>query len=119
MKPLYTVHELADTLRLQPGTIRNKLSRGEDLPRSILVGRRRLFPEDEVETWLRAQEARQTGRSPVDSPIHQPPIRPSKGIGKPRHLSSAPAASPRGSGRKPSTNKHRKHLSAAQIALFD
>ena len=60
MRPLYTIQELAHALRLQPGTVRNKLSRGEDMPRSVLVGRRRLFPEDAVEAWLQAQEARQT-----------------------------------------------------------
>ena len=32
MRPLYTIQELAHTLRLQPGTVRNKLCRGEDLP---------------------------------------------------------------------------------------
>lgn len=43
MRPLYTIQELAHALRLQPGTVRNKLSRREDLPRSVVVGRRRLF----------------------------------------------------------------------------
>jgi excisionase family DNA binding protein len=64
MRPLYTIQELAHTLRLQPGTVRNKLSRGEDLPRSVVVGRRRLFPEEAVEAWLQAQEARQAVPSP-------------------------------------------------------
>ena len=36
MRPLYTIQELAHALRLQPGTVRNKLSRGEDMPRSVL-----------------------------------------------------------------------------------
>lgn len=54
MKPLYTIQELADALRLEPTTIRNKLSRGEDMPPSVRIGRRRLFPQDELESWLRA-----------------------------------------------------------------
>ena len=54
MKPLYTIQELADALRLEPATIRNKLSRGEDMPPSVRIGRRRLFPQDELESWLRA-----------------------------------------------------------------
>jgi excisionase family DNA binding protein len=69
MRPLYTIQELANTLRLQPGTVRNKLSRGEDMPRSVLVGRRRLFPEEAVEAWLQAQEARQdAARLPIIKP---------------------------------------------------
>ncbi len=67
LKPLYTTQELAHALRLRPGTIRNKLSRGEDLPRSIQVGRRRLFPEHEVEAWLRDHEARSAVTSPTKS----------------------------------------------------
>ena len=56
MPLLYTTGELADALRMKPGTLRNKLSRGEDLPPSIRVGRRRLFPKAQFEAWLRARE---------------------------------------------------------------
>lgn len=49
-----TVDDLAALLRLAPGTIRNKLSRGESLPPSVrLPGcRRRLWREHEVKEWL-------------------------------------------------------------------
>ena len=113
MRPLYTIQELAHTLRLQPGTVRNKLSRGEDLPRSVLVGRRRLFPEDAVEAWLQAQEARQA----VPSLGNQAAADAPKAIGRPRGPSSA-RAPVRGSRRgKTRSTAHRGH-SPAQIALF-
>jgi hypothetical protein len=37
------------------GTIRNRLSRGEPIPPSIKIGRRRLFPEAELELWLKTK----------------------------------------------------------------
>ncbi len=113
MRPLYTIQELAHTLRLQPGTLRNKLSRGEDLPRSVVVGRRRLFPEDAVEAWLQAQEAGQA----VLSPSKQAAAEALRPIGRPRRPSS-PRVPVRGSRRrKTRSTAHRSH-SPAQIALF-
>jgi len=51
-KDFYTVGEIAELLRVQPGTVRNRLSRGDGcLPPSTLIGRRRLFPLGEYETW--------------------------------------------------------------------
>lgn len=113
MRPLYTIQELAHALRLQPGTVRNKLSRGEDLPRSVVVGRRRLFPEDAVETWLQAQEARQAVRSFGNQTAAEAP----KGIGRPRGPSSARAPVRGSRRRKTRSTAHRSH-SAVQIALF-
>jgi excisionase family DNA binding protein len=113
MRPLYTIQELAHTLRLQPGTVRNKLSRGEDMPRSVLVGRRRLFPEDAVEAWLRAQEARQ----PVPSGGMRATADPPKAVGRPRRPSNA-SAPIRGSRRRKTRNSKRRNHSPAQIALF-
>src|SRR5579863_9103363 len=112
MRPLYTIQELANTLRLQPGTVRNKLSRGEDLPRSVLVGRRRLFPEDAVEAWLQAQEAGQI-------PTAEVPARgePPKAVGRPRRPPSASAPTRGSRRRKPRNSKSRGH-SPAQIGLF-
>lgn len=89
MKRLYTVQELADAIRLRPGTIRNRLSRGEDLPRSILVGRRRLFPQDGVESWLQAHDP----QSAFGSPGQQRGTSIPKQIGRPRGRSNAPAPS--------------------------
>ena len=113
MRPLYTIQELAHTLRLQPGTVRNKLSRGEDLPRSVVVGRRRLFPEDAVEAWLEAQESRQA----VPAPGNQAAADAPKPTGRPRGPSSSRVAV-RGSRRQKTRSiAHRSH-SSTQIALY-
>jgi hypothetical protein len=51
-KEFYTVEEIAELLRVRPGTVRNRLSyRSRDLPPSIVIGRRRLFPLAGYETW--------------------------------------------------------------------
>lgn len=113
MKSLYTIQELANTLRLQPGTVRNKLSRGEDLPRSVRVGRRRLFPEDAVEAWLQAQETRQADPSPDQQAAADSP----KPIGRPRRPSTVPVPARGSRHRKTRSAKHRSY-SPAQIALF-
>ena len=113
MRSLYTVQELAHALRLQPGTVRNKLSRGEDMPRSVLVGRRRLFPEDAVEAWLQAQEARQTLPSDEAQATTDTP----KPRGRPRRPSNASAPN-LGSRRQKTRNSKRRSHSPAQIALF-
>jgi len=113
MKQLYTIQELAHTLRLQPGTVRNKLSRGEDLPRSVVVGRRRLFPEDAMEAWLQAQEARQAFPSTDDQASADAP----KPIGRPRRPSTARVSVRVGRHRKTRGIARRGH-SPAQIGLF-
>jgi len=114
MRPLYTIQELANTLRLQPGTVRNKLSRGEDMPRSVRVGRRRLFPEDAVEAWLRAQEARHEAAPSLDN---QAAAGGPNLIGRPRRPSTVPVPARGSRHRKTRSTKHRSH-SPAQIALF-
>lgn len=114
MKPLYTIQELAHTLRLQPGTVRNKLSRGDDLPKSVVVGRRRLFPEQAVEAWLEAQEAQQatalTGNQGV---VEETP----KPVGRPRGSSATRLPVRESRGPKARSTAHLGH-SSAQIALF-
>jgi excisionase family DNA binding protein len=114
MRPLYTIQELANTLRLQPGTVRNKLSRGEDLPRSVRVGRRRLFPEEAVEAWLQARKARQDA---TPSPDNQAAVGGPKSIGRPRRPSTVPVPARGSRHLKAHSAKHRSH-SPAQIALF-
>lgn len=52
---MLTVDELADVLHVAEGTIRNRLSAGEPIPPSITVGRKLLFPEAKLETWLMAK----------------------------------------------------------------
>ena len=113
MRPLYTIQELANTLRLQPGTVRNKLSRGEDLPRSVRVGRRRLFPEDAVEAWLQAQEARHQADPSPDNQAAAGP----KPVGRPRRPSAVPVPA-RGSRRRKTRNTAHRGHSPAQIGLF-
>lgn len=50
-----TVEELAEKLRMSVGTCRNRISRGDEMPPSLKVGRRRLFPEDSLEDWIKAK----------------------------------------------------------------
>jgi hypothetical protein len=53
-KDFYTVEEIADLLRIRPGTVRNRLFRRADLlPPSIVIGRRRLFPLSDYEVWVK------------------------------------------------------------------
>jgi len=60
MKEFYTVEEIAELLRIRPGTVRNRLSqRAGDLPPSIVNGRRRLFPPRDYERW---KQQRLSGR---------------------------------------------------------
>ena len=51
-RDFYTVNEIAELLRVRPGTVRNRLWRGDAaLPPSTVIGRRRLFPLRDYETW--------------------------------------------------------------------
>ena len=53
-KEFYTIDEIAELLRIRPGTVRNWLSRKDrDLPASVVIGRRRLFPLSDYERWKR------------------------------------------------------------------
>jgi hypothetical protein len=50
----YTVEEIAELLRIRPGTVRNRVSqRRRDVPPSIVIGRRRLFPLSDYEVWIK------------------------------------------------------------------
>ena len=53
----YTVKEVAHILRLAEGTLRNKLSKEDDLPKSKLIGGKRLFSYAEVHSWLSEKQA--------------------------------------------------------------
>jgi len=50
-----TLEQVSERLHIKAGTARNRLSRGEPMPPSIKVGRRRLFPEDAFDRWMAAQ----------------------------------------------------------------
>lgn len=53
-KEFYTVEEIAELLRIRPGTIRNRLARRDrNVPPSVVIGRRRLFPLVEYDLWIR------------------------------------------------------------------
>jgi excisionase family DNA binding protein len=82
MSPFYTVDEVAALLRIAPATVRNKLCRSEDLPPSLCIGRRRLFPRDQFEAWLDAQQSAQAVSEP-DFPSVGHPM-----LGRPRERSN-------------------------------
>ncbi len=48
----YTLEDIAAELHIRPGTARNRLALGQDMPPSIRVGRRWLFPVSEFEKWV-------------------------------------------------------------------
>jgi excisionase family DNA binding protein len=65
MDPLLTIEEIAQILRMSIGTARNRLSRGDEMPPSLRVGRRRLFPEQSLHRWCaRAPAGRQRRTAP-------------------------------------------------------
>lgn len=53
MQKYLTIEEVSHRLHIATGTARNRICRGDPMPPSLKVGRRRLFPEVEFETWLR------------------------------------------------------------------
>jgi hypothetical protein len=53
-KEFYTIEEIAELLRVRPGTVRNRLSRRDrNLPPSIAIGRRRLFLVADYDVWIK------------------------------------------------------------------
>lgn len=56
-----TYGQVADLLCMSTGGLRNRMSRGELMPPSVKVGRRRLFPESELHKWLAEQGSVQGG----------------------------------------------------------
>lgn len=68
-----TISELAEILGLSDHAIRSNLWRGSDMPPRIKVGRRVLFPVEELDAWLsRKKERMATG-------VIRKPGRPRKG----------------------------------------
>lgn len=64
MDRFYTVEEIAQLLRMSAGTARNRLSRGDDMPPSMRIGRRRLFPQKSLDQWC-------AGRTPVHDDVQR------------------------------------------------
>lgn len=59
---LFTVEEVARMLRISDSTVRSRLaSRPEDLPPSIAIGRRRLFPSSAFTHWLQQRVDKSSG----------------------------------------------------------
>lgn len=53
MQNYLTLEEVSNRLHITAGTARNRIYKGEPMPPSLRVGRRRLFPEIDFEAWLR------------------------------------------------------------------
>ena len=47
-----TVKQLSQRLFLAESTVRNKISKGDNMPPSVKYGRRRMFKLAEFELWL-------------------------------------------------------------------
>ncbi|WMS85605.1 helix-turn-helix transcriptional regulator [Pleionea litopenaei] len=54
-----TYEQAASLLCMSTGGLRNRMCRGEPMPPSVKIGRRRLFPESALHTWL--AERRESG----------------------------------------------------------
>jgi len=54
----YTIGQVAEQLHMTVGTVRNRLCRGEPMPPSVKVGRRRLFPEEDFKDWIEHRKQR-------------------------------------------------------------
>ena len=53
-----TVEQVSKKLHITVGTVRNRISKDDPMPPSIKVGRRRLFPEDEFDNWMKLKATR-------------------------------------------------------------
>jgi predicted DNA-binding transcriptional regulator AlpA len=53
---LITIDELAEILHLKKGTAYNRLCAGDPMPPSIQIGKKRLWLQSTVDSWLKAQE---------------------------------------------------------------
>jgi hypothetical protein len=51
----WDIDAVARVLRISPKTVRNRVAAGLPMPPSFVVGRQRLFLQDQVEAWLRSQ----------------------------------------------------------------
>lgn len=52
---LLSIDEVAQYLRISVGTARNRQSAGRDMPPSVRIGRRRLYPEKQLHSWVQEQ----------------------------------------------------------------
>jgi len=56
---LLTVRDIAKILVVSEGTIRNRLYRGDPMPPSLVIGKKRLFPLEEFEAWIDSHRTNQ------------------------------------------------------------
>lgn len=55
----YTIDQIAKQLHMTVGTVRNRICRGEPMPPSVKVGRRRLFPQEDFKIWVEERKQSQ------------------------------------------------------------
>jgi hypothetical protein len=67
--------QIAQVLRISVKTARNRLTAGLPMPPSFVVGRQRLFLQDQVDEWLRQQP----GALLEPRPDLRPPVPPRRG----------------------------------------
>jgi excisionase family DNA binding protein len=53
MTEYLTVKEIANLFHWSTGTVYNRLSQGKGMPPSIVIGRKRLFPADQCQQWVK------------------------------------------------------------------
>lgn len=76
MTKFYTTEEIAELLHMSVGNARNRLSRQDEMPPSVKVGRRRLFPMAQFDEWVSKLE----GNLPAKQIAEPLPV----GRGRPR-----------------------------------
>lgn len=59
---ILSVKEAANALLIAESTLRNKLSKNEDLPFSFKYGRRRFFYKEDVKAWLNVKLPTRTAK---------------------------------------------------------
>jgi excisionase family DNA binding protein len=57
MNEYLTVKQVSKKIHMSVGTIYNRLSAGKDMPATVQFGRRRLFPAQELEEWMKSRTA--------------------------------------------------------------
>ena len=57
MSEYLTVKQVSKKLHMSVGTIYNRLSAGRNMPATIQIGRRRLFPTAEFDEWMKSHTA--------------------------------------------------------------
>ena len=73
------IWQISRVLRVSVKTVRNRLSVGLPMPPSFVVGRQRLFLQDQVEAWLRSQPGAVLDLDPQSmSSVRRRPGRPRK-----------------------------------------